>query len=61
MFQLFFHGTNFKSLCEQIGADSLPKKFGGNASVPEYPGSIFSEMLFYYQHDFKGLYCFDLL
>ncbi|XP_050309795.1 alpha-tocopherol transfer protein-like [Anthonomus grandis grandis] len=51
--RLFFHGTDLKSLCDKIGAESLPPKYGGTAEVPDYPGSIFSEMLFYYQNDFK--------
>ncbi|XP_066142218.1 alpha-tocopherol transfer protein-like isoform X2 [Euwallacea fornicatus] len=50
---LSFHGKDFKSLCDKIGSDSLPPYFGGNAKFPEYPGSIFSDMLFYYQHEFK--------
>ncbi|XP_066250948.1 alpha-tocopherol transfer protein-like [Euwallacea similis] len=50
---LFFHGKDFKSLCDKIGPESLPLHFGGNAKFPEYPGSIFSDMLFYYDHEFK--------
>ncbi|CAG9864380.1 unnamed protein product [Phyllotreta striolata] len=50
---IFFHGTNRKSLLERISADCLPEKFGGNANIPNYPGSLFSDMLFYYEHDFE--------
>jgi len=54
--RLTFHGTDFKGLCEKIGKASLPGKFEGVANIPEYPGSIFSDMLFYYQDDFKNFH-----
>lgn len=51
--RLSFHGTDFKSLGDKIGQESLPSKFKGAANIPEYPGSVFSDMLFFYQEDFK--------
>ncbi|KAL1500883.1 hypothetical protein ABEB36_006305 [Hypothenemus hampei] len=51
--RLSFHGTDYKTLCEKVGEASLPPKFQGTANIPDYPGSIFSDMLFYYQNDFK--------
>ncbi|KAJ8911533.1 hypothetical protein NQ315_005903, partial [Exocentrus adspersus] len=50
---LFFHGTNMKSLTEKISAESLPAYYGGTADIPDFPGSLFSDMLFYYQKDFE--------
>ncbi|ENN77440.1 hypothetical protein YQE_06264, partial [Dendroctonus ponderosae] len=54
--RLSFHGTDYKSLCDKIGESSLPRKFAGTADIPDYPGSIFSEMLFYYQNKFQDFY-----
>ncbi|XP_030752415.1 alpha-tocopherol transfer protein-like [Sitophilus oryzae] len=59
--RLSFHGTNYKSLTEQIGEDSLPEKFGGTADIPDYPGSQFSNMLFYYQQNFKDYHNFGFV
>ncbi|KAG5886523.1 hypothetical protein JTB14_024176 [Gonioctena quinquepunctata] len=50
---LFFHGTNRESLAEKISPESLPECYGGVADIPDYPGSLFSDMLFYYERDFE--------
>ncbi|CAH1117991.1 unnamed protein product [Phaedon cochleariae] len=50
---LFFHGVNSKSLLENISKESLPEIYGGTADIPDYPGKIFADMLFYYQSDFE--------
>nr|XP_023027031.1 alpha-tocopherol transfer protein-like [Leptinotarsa decemlineata]XP_023027032.1 alpha-tocopherol transfer protein-like [Leptinotarsa decemlineata]XP_023027033.1 alpha-tocopherol transfer protein-like [Leptinotarsa decemlineata]XP_023027035.1 alpha-tocopherol transfer protein-like [Leptinotarsa decemlineata]XP_023027036.1 alpha-tocopherol transfer protein-like [Leptinotarsa decemlineata]XP_023027037.1 alpha-tocopherol transfer protein-like [Leptinotarsa decemlineata]XP_023027038.1 alpha-to len=50
---LFLHGTNRKSLLEKISSESLPAYYGGTAEYPEYPGSLFADMLFYYEKDFE--------
>ncbi|KAJ8973508.1 hypothetical protein NQ317_006498 [Molorchus minor] len=49
---LFFHGSDRKALTEKISAESLPEHIGGTAGIPEYPGSLLSDMLFYYEEDF---------
>ncbi|XP_076270373.1 alpha-tocopherol transfer protein-like [Rhynchophorus ferrugineus] len=51
--RLIFHGSDLKGLAEKVGPESLPPTLGGVADIPKYPGSIFSDMLFYYQDDFK--------
>ncbi|KAJ8918469.1 hypothetical protein NQ315_008166 [Exocentrus adspersus] len=47
---LFFHA---KSLTEKISAESVPAYYGGTADIPDFPGSLFSDMLFSYQKDFE--------
>ncbi|CAH1133144.1 unnamed protein product [Ceutorhynchus assimilis] len=54
--RLFFHGNDYKSLCEKIGKENLPKQYQGEANIPEYSGSVFSEMLFYYQDEFLAFH-----
>ncbi|XP_056648770.1 alpha-tocopherol transfer protein-like [Diorhabda sublineata] len=50
---LFFHGHNAENLLKRISPESLPPKYGGTADIPEYPGSLFSDMLFYYEKNFE--------
>lgn len=50
--RLTFHGTDFKSLADKIGKASLPEKYGGVADIPEYPMTVFSDMMFYYRDEF---------
>lgn len=51
--RLFFHGTNLKPLCEQISAKCLPPYYGGIANIPDFPGSLFSDMLVYSEKKFE--------
>ncbi|XP_018569344.1 alpha-tocopherol transfer protein-like [Anoplophora glabripennis] len=50
---LFFHGTDKKSLTEKISEESLPPYYGGTADIPDFPGRLFSDMLFFYERDFE--------
>lgn len=50
---LFFHGHNTENLLNQISPESLPQQYGGTADIPDYPGSLFSDMLFFYEADFE--------
>lgn len=52
IFQLYFHGTNLNSLVEKISAGSLPDYLGGTADIPDVPGHLFSDMLFFYKDQF---------
>ncbi|XP_060518924.1 alpha-tocopherol transfer protein-like isoform X2 [Cylas formicarius] len=51
--RLSFHGSDRPSLAEKIGREGLPEKYGGTADIPDYPGSLFSDMLFYYEEEFR--------
>ncbi|EFA03469.2 alpha-tocopherol transfer protein [Tribolium castaneum] len=51
--RLFFHGSNKEILCKHMSADALPTHFGGSGKVPEYPGRLLSEMLFFYEELFE--------
>ncbi|KAJ8950103.1 hypothetical protein NQ318_017828 [Aromia moschata] len=55
---IVFHGADKKSLTRRISPESLPEHFGGTADIPDYPGSLFSDMLFHYEEMFKefGVY-----
>ncbi|VEN51502.1 unnamed protein product [Callosobruchus maculatus] len=50
---LFFHGDNRKTLTEKLSAQALTEYYGGTADIPEFPGSLFADMLFYYENEFQ--------
>uniref|UniRef100_A0A6P7HA60 Clavesin-1-like n=1 Tax=Diabrotica virgifera virgifera TaxID=50390 RepID=A0A6P7HA60_DIAVI len=50
---LFFHGQNRQLLLEHISPEALPPQYGGTAEIPDYPGTLFSDMLFHYEEDFQ--------
>ncbi|XP_072383653.1 alpha-tocopherol transfer protein-like [Diabrotica undecimpunctata] len=50
---LFFHGQNRQVLLEHISPEALTPQYGGTADIPDYPGTLFSDMLFYYEEDFQ--------
>nr|CAH7740996.1 unnamed protein product [Callosobruchus chinensis] len=51
---LYFHGDNRKTLTEKLSAEALTEYYGGTADIPEFPGSLFADMLFYYENEFQG-------
>lgn len=50
--RLFFH-KSLKQVAQAISAKSLPPSLGGIADFPEFPGSIFSDMLVYGEKRFE--------
>ncbi|KAL3280638.1 hypothetical protein HHI36_003874 [Cryptolaemus montrouzieri] len=51
--RLFFHGSNKKALVEHISSKTLPPCFGGVADIPDFPGSLFADMLVYAEKKFE--------
>lgn len=43
-----------KSLTEKMSEECLTPYYGGTANIPDYPGSLLADMLFYYESDFEG-------
>lgn len=56
-----FHGSNFSGMVEKISSAALPEYLGGSAEIPNVPGHLFSDMLFYYQEQFDCKSISDLV
>jgi hypothetical protein len=54
MFQIYFHGRDYKSLLDHIDGKYLPKKYGGTMGLLHFNRMEFYELLCMYQDGFEG-------
>jgi hypothetical protein len=54
MFQIYFHGRDYKSLLGHIDGKYLPKKYGGSMDITPFNRMEFYELLCKYEDVFEG-------